>query len=477
MTDIYQTPGDRLRFEIILKALVEDGTNLAVLSEHDLVLDYYASLIDQRLRDMGQDQVEFCFSTNSEKLVQKFNDILSQLTIDQALEKDRKHVPRRYMIFRDSILMQDFELQLLARLVNGFPAGNICVILLINSMGSNRDKLDAFGRTLLQWEVETVAGEPKRPLEDWVAEPEPEAEPADPAALLQAVKPSWRIPEAGAEAAAPAATIPGDTDARVEPVMTSTETPLAPPASTTLHLPPKKPFPWGWLFAGVFILSVAFLATLYADTLEEEFEAFRKYLLRGTPAAATAVDPIAPAASQAASEAAEPVAQASDAAADPATVASAPAALSAPAGETASAATPAVAQVPLAPPASPPPVVVSSRDARETPPPPSPPPAQERAKEDRLTDETWIEQLPAEGFVVQLAAFDSLDEIVAFQRTDPVLQKARVLRLRKKDSGKRYFVLIAGPWSDKAKAEAGMQTHPLLARGWLRSVKSLKAQL
>ncbi len=472
MTDIYQTPGDRLRFEIILKALVEDGTNLAVLSEHDLVLDYYASLIDQRLRDMGQDQVEFCFSTNSEKLVQKFNDILSQLTIDQALEKDRKHVPRRYMIFRDSILMQDFELQLLARLVNGFPAGNICVILLINSMGSNRDKLDAFGRTLLQWEVETVAGEPKRPLEDWVAEPEPEAEPADPAALLQAVKPSWRIPEAGTEATA-AANTPSDTDSRVEPVMTSTETPLAPPAATTLNLPPKKPFPWGWLLAGMFILSVGFLVTLYADTLEAEIEAFRKYLLRGTPAAATSVDPIAPAASQAASEAAEPVAQASEAAADPATVASAPPALTAPAGETASAATPAVAQAPV----SPPPVVVSSRDARETAPPSSPPPVQERAKEDRLSDEAWIEQLPAEGFVVQLAAFDSLDEIVAYQRTDPVLQKARVLRLRKKDSGKRYFVLIAGPWSDKAKAEAGMQTHPLLTRGWLRSVKSLKAQL
>ena len=117
MTQIEQTPGDRLRFEIILKSLSEGGTNLAILSEHDLVLDFYANLLDERLHALGDCEVEFCFSTNSERLVQKFNEILGELTVDQALTKEGRSTQRRYLVFRDSILMQDFELQLLARLV------------------------------------------------------------------------------------------------------------------------------------------------------------------------------------------------------------------------------------------------------------------------------------------------------------------------------------------------------------------------
>ena len=175
MTDIYQSPGDRLRFEILLKSLTEGSINLAVLSDHDRVLDDYGSLFEERLRAKGESHIEWCSSTNSEKLVQKFNEILSEITLDQALEKDKKHAPRRFLLFRDSILMQDFELQLLARLVNGFPAGNISVILLINSAGNHQGKLDAFGKNLLKWDVETEAGEPKKQLTDWVATtPDPE---------------------------------------------------------------------------------------------------------------------------------------------------------------------------------------------------------------------------------------------------------------------------------------------------------------
>jgi len=140
MTDIFQSPGDRLRFEILLKSLTEGSINLAVLSQHDLVLDFYGSLFEERLRAAGEQNIEFCTSTSSEQLVQTFNDILSELTLNQATEKEKKLAPRRFLLFRDSILMQEFELQLLARLVNGFPAGNISVILLINSAGNYRKK-------------------------------------------------------------------------------------------------------------------------------------------------------------------------------------------------------------------------------------------------------------------------------------------------------------------------------------------------
>ena len=214
MTDIYQSPGDRLRFEILLKSLTEGSINLAVMSDHDMVLDYYGSLFEERLRSKGERHIEWCSSTNSERLVQQFNEILSEITLDQALEKDKKHAPRRFLLFRDSILMQDFELQLLARLVNGFPAGNISVILLINRAGNYQSKVEAFGKNLVKWEVETEHGEAKQKLTDWVAtttDPEPaQIEPTfnmDPPTLSEEVsvskllnipvKTAWRVPGFG----------------------------------------------------------------------------------------------------------------------------------------------------------------------------------------------------------------------------------------------------------------------------------------
>ena len=48
------------------------------------------------------------------------------------------------------------------KLVNVAFSGLVfSIILLINSAGSYRNKLEAFGKNLLQWEVETKAGAPR----------------------------------------------------------------------------------------------------------------------------------------------------------------------------------------------------------------------------------------------------------------------------------------------------------------------------
>jgi septal ring-binding cell division protein DamX len=84
--------------------------------------------------------------------------------------------------------------------------------------------------------------------------------------------------------------------------------------------------------------------------------------------------------------------------------------------------------------------------------------------------------LPANAYVVQLAAMDTQDEMRSFQRSNAAYATARIMRARHKDTGKRYFILVAGPFEGKAQADAFMQTSPLLAKGWLRSSKSMKTQ-
>jgi len=506
MTDMYQTPGDRLRFEILLKSLTEGSLNLAVLSDHDPVLDFYGNLFDQRLREKGETQIEFCASTNSEQLVQKFNEILSELTLNQALEKEAKHAPRRYLVFRDSILMQDFELQLLARLVNGFPAGNISVILLLKRSGSYRSKLDAFGKNLLQWEVEAKVGEVKEPLKDWVADtPDPTPEELAAQLLKPTAKPSWRVPGAGtpprqepvlltqpvsvsSPATPPPAARPvaaaGGTAATTaapahpdlpefsrEPLLADYADSTPPEQQPVVFESPSRRMPWGWLFL-VLLLSLATFAFMYRDLVLTEVELMKKYLLRGTPAAATpasAADAAASAASAQLSASASALALASQpasAAASSASDALVPA-LSVP-EPVAIASAPASATV-VSPaekasaPASTPQAVKSS------------PKTDTKASTDG-SDAAWLKQLPNTGFVVQLAAFDTEEEVLAFKRSNKLYEKARVLSPRKKGGNKRYFILVAGPFENKVDADAYMRSSPLLAKAWLRSSQSINSQ-
>ena len=532
MTDIFQSPGDRLRFEILLKSLTEGSINLAVLSQHDLVLDFYGSLFEERLRAAGEQNIEFCTSTSSEQLVQTFNDILSELTLNQATEKEKKLAPRRFLLFRDSILMQEFELQLLARLVNGFPAGNISVILLINSAGNYHKKLEAFGKNLLQWEVETKAGEPKRVLSDWVADT-PESAPASEPPVLQPMsaqdseealkqlnmpkKTSWRIPGLGRKAQPAPAPAPASATVVSGPAPAPASTPTKPqeaapvaafdaqtPREPVLGAPvlgvpasvatstaqatesdvfkrsTRKPR-WG-IVLFVLLMSSAVFGFMYKDMLVEEAELFKKYLLRGTPAAPAPAPAPAPVASTP-----EPVASSA-----------APAASDVASGAIDMQATPASGSMVAAPVASESLVAAPTKEviskekeavskettSKQTPtkePEKKEPPKKEAqtnaAQADKVSDADWVSQLPDEGFVLQLAAFDVEEEMLTFKRSHAAYASARVMQVRKKDTNKRYFILLAGPFETKPEADRFMKSSPLLAKGWLRSVKSVKAQL
>jgi septal ring-binding cell division protein DamX len=167
----------------------------------------------------------------------------------------------------------------------------------------------------------------------------------------------------------------------------------------------------------------------------EEAELFKKYLLRGTPAVA-APDEAASAAAAAAAASAEALAAAELAA----SVASEAARVASQADEVASAASAAaVSAVPAATVASEPAVVASAAPKAET---------KAETKPDANSDEAWVNQLPANGYVVQLAAMDTQDEMRSFQRSNVAYAKARIMRARS----------------------------PLLAKGWLRSTKSMKTQ-
>ncbi|MEY3652988.1 MAG: hypothetical protein RL739_1158, partial [Pseudomonadota bacterium] len=282
MSSVYQSPGDKMRYEILVKSLIEGRLNLAVLSASDLTLDHYANAIHDDLRARGERMVEFCFSADSAKLVEMFNGILSELTVSQARDKQVKSAPKRYLIFRDIMAMQEFELQLLARLVNGFPASNINVVLLVNASASHTSKLQTFGKNLLTWEVEAEPGQVKAEAPEprgWAksAEREPWLAPADtaPAPAQKTAGPA-AAPAAAVAARQEDAALPPDLG-NLSPKEMAAEGEAPDPWVPAPSSPPRKGLVWVLV---VVLVSLGAFGFMYSDLLLQELTALNNYINR-----------------------------------------------------------------------------------------------------------------------------------------------------------------------------------------------------
>lgn len=467
MSTVYQSPGDKMRYEILLKSMIEGRLNLAVLSDSDLTLDFYANQIHEDLRARGERMVEFCFSADSAKLVEMFNGILSELTVSQARDKQVKSAPKRYLIFRDILAMQEFELQLLARLVNGFPASNINVVLMVNASTPHTNKLQTFGKNLLTWEVEPEPGQIKAempPARGWSqsAPREPLVAPLEPAAKSAVAD----IPASPEPAPSTTGAVVPDIGHLSAKDMAADEAPLDP------WTPAAKPNHKGLIAVlAVVLLSTLAFGYMYSDLLAQEYADLKRYLHLSD----------------------EPPSAATTAAAGPAvaSVGMATSVVASGINPTESLADKEeIIDGKVAPPVEPPAPPAASPETSASLPPsdrakPEAEVAQAKVPKTGAADKTapvaaqdganWARQLPEKSYVLQHAAFESLDEALAAQKKSSVLAKAQLLAAIKKN-GVKYFVIVTGPYENRALAEAAMKSEAAFAKSWLRTAQSVKQQ-
>jgi hypothetical protein len=469
MSDFYQSPADKLRFEILLKSLREGRLNLAILGDDEIALTYYGRRIFQHLKEQGEQHVELWTSADSEKLVDRFNDILSELTVDQAVDKGNKASPKRFMIFPDTQSIQEFELQLLARLVNGFPASNINLILLVNNQFSYEKKLSPFGKNLLQWVLESEDPTPAKPQRIETRDEAPQAPPtlapkspsldntfSLPPAPLPPLDMPKEVPPSLVQAKPADSDHLGKLDDPIEPEM-GEEVPMGSTLSgedlakewADNAASSRRSTKIAAILLVAVVGSLATFGFLYQDLISDEASSLQDYLGGKKPQAESPNTPPAP---------------------PPASVS-----MSSSNSET---------------PKSPD-IVVSEKEEMVNPPPspaavlPPPPaptekpaePAAEQAAEKTATadDAAWVDKLDADTWVMQHGAFDSLAEARAFQTNSSLFKSAQVL-LSQRKGGKSFYIVLTGPYVDKATAETQMRQNPAMAKAWLRTSKSLKAQ-
>lgn len=457
MSDFYQSPADKLRFEILLKSLREGRLNLAILGDDEVALTYYGRRIFQHLKEQGEQHVELWTSADSEKLVGRFNEILSELTVDQAVDKGNKAAPKRFMIFPDTQAIQEFELQLLARLVNGFPASNINLILLVNNQAAYEKKLATFGKNLLQWVLESENPTPPKLQRIETRDEAASASTRDASLDKKFTLPPAPLPPLPPLTSSEPPKVSLELDDPMEPVM-GEEVPMgtslsgeelakewADNAATS-----RRSTKIAAMLLVVLLGSLATFGFLFQDIIVEEAAALQDYIEGKKPQAQSKPIPSSlPAASVAMSSSNTLPPKSPDIVVS----------------EKEEVLSSSVASSPVPAPVLPPVPAPAAKTPAET-------VAEKSVSPD---DVSWVAKLDADTWVLQHGAFDSLAEAKSFQANSSLFKSAQVLFSQRKGA-KTFYIVLTGPYADKVMAETQIRQNPAMAKAWLRTSKSLKAQ-
>ena len=498
---IFLRTADRRRFDYVMQAVQQQSLSLSLSSSHDGILDHYGRIVINKLRKMPDLQIEVFLPQNTEALLDRFNQILGGLSLEDARNGDNSPAPRRVLIAHDAKAISARDLQLLARLVQDFPGANVSLILLLDRTGiaQHEKSLDNFGQRLLRWPLEQPTRtegesllqvarsmgfevEVKKVLAATgfaeVKIPQPVEEPGSYERQRSDTKTRKNLP---AQKSQPTSSASDDEPEELEPVSVFSETPQRPVLNPVLKTV------LGWTLAFVLLLSVAvgMIVLLFPQRLAPML-ANSPTLKQNLPAwMMTVVAQVASKPATAQPEAKPESKQESATAADVKTSVPAPAAdSSANKSETGAAKPPPFADVvrptdtgPSKPADKARPTETSASAAKA-----ADASTTKAAAEDPLAPRSergvdqMIREVPAGGFFVQHVAVKSMAEAQELRAAYRELSGAKIAAVRSPNKGVRY-ILISGPFANKKEARAFLRKDGIPSDSWLRPVKPLQREL
>ena len=164
--DIFFRPRDKKRFADALDAVVEDDLGVAIIGSNETVIDHYSRMLIARLRKLERFSVDVFLPVTTDSLLIRFNDMLSEMSLEQAAAPPSAEQPVRCLVINDARVINDDQWALLVRLLGDFPGVNARLILVINKSGwpGHEKLLQSLGKRMHRWPTQAPALEEARQL-------------------------------------------------------------------------------------------------------------------------------------------------------------------------------------------------------------------------------------------------------------------------------------------------------------------------
>ena len=409
---------DRLQMDSCLTAVSKEGKSLVLVSPSNELLDHFGAAFIRRLKqNLVNTPVEVFMPPDSEVMLERFNKLLSSLSLDVATQTRKDMPPESVWVVHDANALGSYEIELLTRLLHQFPGAGISAVLMFASDANPETSICNQGKQFVSWVLEMPTPEQK------LSAIQQARKNGNEEAAVQffnrlSKDTAKQVGKASKETSGSKASKPaGNTPAQ--------------PAKSALKKPEsnRKLWPWILVVSGLLAISVGVAAMLHPEvvkqfasdlntlfdssTYEPKVKAKPKIELPADKPAEATGGP-----TNVKGELSEPVAVAPTSTPTPAVVDPAPVK------------PPQEASVPAK----------AERVITELP---------EGAIQGRL----WLKGLPQDSYVLQHGTFDSLKQARGAMKDKEWLAKARVVPVFTEGKDEAEFALVTGPYRTKDRAQ------------------------
>jgi hypothetical protein len=417
---------DRLQMDSCLTAVTKEGKSLVLVSPSGELLDHFGAAFIRRLKqNLANTPVEVFMPPDSEVMLERFNKLLSSLSLDVATQTRKDKPPESVWVVHDANALGSYEIELLTRLVHQFPGAGISTILMFTSDSNPETSICNQGKQFVSWALEMPTPEQK------LSTIQQARKNGNEEAAVQFFN---RLSKDAAKQVGKVSKEKSDT---------KTGKPTANQSVQKAKATDKKPaqaralWPWVLVVSGLLAISVGVAAMLHPE-LTNQFAADLNKLFD----------------SKTYEPKVKPKAKIELPAEKPAEVTGGPTIVQGEVPTPVSGAptpTPAVVE-PVPTPAPPAPQVVSV----EPPAPAKPEKVITELPEGAVQGRLWLKGLPEDSYVLQHGTFASLKQARAAMKDKEWLANARVVPVFTEGKDEAEFALVTGPFRTKDRAQNTM---------------------
>lgn len=163
--EIFLRAQDRARLDRLMQGVTEEKLCAVLMSDSDEVLDHYGRILSRALRAQPGLQVEVFFPDSTEAVLVRFNRLLADMRVADAIAPAPSDDPGRVLVVYDGRATGLKEVQLLGRLFKDFPGANTRMVLLLHSASADAEaKAEALGKRTIRWDALRPSAEEARVL-------------------------------------------------------------------------------------------------------------------------------------------------------------------------------------------------------------------------------------------------------------------------------------------------------------------------
>jgi len=155
----YRSEDDARQVSSLVQDLIEHRRHIALSCRDADTLDHYSRLLVRDLRQRESVKVVPYFPSSTEMLLTRLNELLAQVTIEQAMRRDSAHGGDIHVfVLHDTPSLASAELTLLVQLINDLPGTQLRLVLVLDSDDHDHARLPLLGKRARHWDVPALVG-------------------------------------------------------------------------------------------------------------------------------------------------------------------------------------------------------------------------------------------------------------------------------------------------------------------------------